>query len=56
MVYESDYNSPTEVPESELLTKIEFLLKWHRTTSLVRDSPQVPLSRVGRLPQSIPVQ
>ncbi|HWQ22258.1 MAG TPA: GyrI-like domain-containing protein [Clostridia bacterium] len=26
-VYESYYNSPTEVPESELLTKIEFLLK-----------------------------
>jgi effector-binding domain-containing protein len=27
VVYESYYNSPTEVPESELLTKIEFLLK-----------------------------
>lgn len=27
VVYEFYYNSPTEVPESELLTKIEFLLQ-----------------------------
>ena len=27
VVYEFYYNSPEEVPESELLTKIEFLLK-----------------------------
>ena len=27
VVYEFYYNSPTEVPESELLTEIEFLLK-----------------------------
>jgi hypothetical protein len=27
VVYEYYYNSPMEVPESELLTKIEFVLK-----------------------------
>ncbi len=27
VVYEYYYNSPGEIPESELLTKVEFLLK-----------------------------
>lgn len=27
VVYEYYYNSPDEIPESELLTKVEFLLK-----------------------------